>query len=199
MLQVEGCLFRVPRLYFERESEFFRTTFQLPPPARSRIRDGDSDERPLRLDQVKKADFRALLSIIYPSFQTLPTAFTTDQWISILELSTMWAFDKIRKLSIENLEPKVLDPIQQLTLAQEHAIKSWTLPAVMKLVKRDEAIRLEEGMKIGIETTLKIASIRECRCLNELTGGWTVKERQGEGPTPGEISLEDKIKQVFAL
>ena len=61
----------------------------------------------------------------------------------------MWAFDKIRKLSIENLELKALDPIQQLTLAQEHQIKSWMLLAVEELIKRDEPICLEEGMKIG--------------------------------------------------
>ncbi|TFK74667.1 hypothetical protein BDN72DRAFT_833194 [Pluteus cervinus] len=195
---VEGCLFRVPRLYFERESEFFRTTFQLPQES-GRALDGDSDEQPFRLDDVKKADFKALLGIMYPkNFQSLPIAFTVDQWTSVLKLSTMWEFDKIRNLSIERLKAQLSDPIQKLVLARRYEIESWKLPAIRKLVERRDPITLREGMAIGIEAALKIASIRECCCRNNETGEWVMQDSRlrAESEIPG---LADRIKTTFGL
>ena len=63
--QVEDTLFRVHRRYFEQESEVFRAMFQLPV-GNGVVADGSSDEQPLRLEGVKKEDFRQLLRIMFP-------------------------------------------------------------------------------------------------------------------------------------
>jgi hypothetical protein len=64
-MQVEDTLFRVPRSYLEEESEVFREMYQLPI-AENTTPDGCSDEQPLRLDGVKKEDFRQLLRVLIP-------------------------------------------------------------------------------------------------------------------------------------
>jgi hypothetical protein len=64
-MQVEDTLFRVPRCYFEQESEVFRDMFQLPV-AKGTTPDGCSDEQPLRLDGIVKEDFRQLLRVTFP-------------------------------------------------------------------------------------------------------------------------------------
>jgi hypothetical protein len=64
-LEVEGCLFKVPRGPFERNSEVFQDMFRLPVPENT-VPDGSSDEHPLRLDGVKKNDFRQLLKVMFP-------------------------------------------------------------------------------------------------------------------------------------
>ena len=66
-LQVEDTLFRVPRRYFEQESEIFRTMFQLPV-AEGIAPDGSSNERPLLLEGVNKEDFRQLLKVMFPEY-----------------------------------------------------------------------------------------------------------------------------------
>jgi hypothetical protein len=62
---VEDTLFRVPRRYFEQESEVFHDMFRLPV-AEDAIPDGCSDEQPLRLDGILKEDFRQLLRVMFP-------------------------------------------------------------------------------------------------------------------------------------
>lgn len=64
-MQVENTLFRVPRYYFEQESDVFRDMFQFPV-AEGAVPDGCSDEQPLRLDGIKKEDFRQLLRVMFP-------------------------------------------------------------------------------------------------------------------------------------
>jgi BTB/POZ domain len=65
IFQVEGCLFKVPRTYFERDSEVFCALFQLPVAQDTPI-EGSSDQKPLRLEGIKEDDFRQLLRVMYP-------------------------------------------------------------------------------------------------------------------------------------
>ena len=86
------------------------------------------------------------------------------QWTSVLKLSTMWEFDGPRNAAIRHLdslaEPPI-DPIDKVVLAMQYEIKEWLLPALLKLAQRPEPISIEEGYRIGFETTVKLASVRE--------------------------------------
>ena len=62
---MEDYLFRVPRALFENTSEVFRGMFKLPVPE-GEAPDGYSDQQPLRLDGIKKEDFRLLLKVLMP-------------------------------------------------------------------------------------------------------------------------------------
>ena len=64
--QVENELFRVPRRNFAMDSEIFSDMFQLPASTDGTPPDGSSDERPLRLDGIKKSDFIQLLRVMFP-------------------------------------------------------------------------------------------------------------------------------------
>jgi hypothetical protein len=68
--QVEGCLFKVPRAYFERDSEVFCSLFQLPV-AQDLPIEGSSDQKPLHLEGVKEDDFRQLLKVMFPRYVIL--------------------------------------------------------------------------------------------------------------------------------
>jgi hypothetical protein len=78
-LQVEDTLFRVPRRYFEQESEIFRTMFQLPV-AKGIAPDGSSNEQPLLLEGVNKEDFRQLLRVMFP--ECVDSRHTFKLWIT---------------------------------------------------------------------------------------------------------------------
>ena len=57
---MEGSLFRVPRSYFEKNSDVFRETY-LCRHRGEEVVDGLTDEQPLRLDGVYAAEFGCLL------------------------------------------------------------------------------------------------------------------------------------------
>ena len=65
--QVENELFKVPSRNFAIESEIFSDMFQLPVPTDGTPPDGLSDDRPIRLDGIKKSDFIQLLRVMFPS------------------------------------------------------------------------------------------------------------------------------------
>jgi len=63
-MQVEDTYFKVPTLVFESESEIFKTMFTLPPPSGGV--EGQSGNRPIRLEGVKKDGFKLLMKLFYP-------------------------------------------------------------------------------------------------------------------------------------
>lgn len=54
-IQVENCLFKVPRQTLEFQSKVFRDMFSLPASA---VAEGSSDNNPIRLDGIAKEEFR---------------------------------------------------------------------------------------------------------------------------------------------
>jgi hypothetical protein len=69
LIKVENRLFKVPARNFITESEVFETMFKLPqnPDVGA---DGLSNNQPLRLDGIKMDDFRQLLRVMYPRYET---------------------------------------------------------------------------------------------------------------------------------
>jgi hypothetical protein len=69
LIKVEDRLFKVPARNFITESEVFETMFKLPqnPDVKA---DGLSNNQPLRLEGVKSDDFRQLLRVMYPRYET---------------------------------------------------------------------------------------------------------------------------------
>ncbi len=52
-------------MVLEEESEVFSKMFTLPPPPGEEV-EGQSDDKPIRLEGVKKEEFRSLLRLLYP-------------------------------------------------------------------------------------------------------------------------------------
>jgi hypothetical protein len=63
MIQVEGSLFKVPRLYFEKNSSVFSDMFSLPA---ADTQEGCSDQNPIKLESILKIDFQRLLTAMFP-------------------------------------------------------------------------------------------------------------------------------------
>lgn len=165
--RVEDRLFRVPRHAFEEESEVFRSMFSLP--QGSLLVDGMSNENPIHLPGVTVKDFACLINVLYPSVSTfLPKgnlSISTEDWISVLHLSRMWAFDRLRDLSVSMLEE--LDPVKKLQLACSCGVDQWRRPALTKLVQRMEPLSREEGDMLGMETVIKVTIARD-KCLRKM-------------------------------
>lgn len=129
---------------------------------------------------------------------------TLDQWISVLGLSTQWDMDRIRDLAIKNVRAALATDSELapklLTLGQEYRVDLWVMAAVTFLIKRMEPMGMNDVEAIGIENTLKIASLRE-RCGPDLYGGFLIDDKRIRLTGNGTDSDEGKriIKELFGL
>ncbi|KAF9239116.1 hypothetical protein BU15DRAFT_47003, partial [Melanogaster broomeanus] len=160
--QVEGCLFHVPRGPFETESTVFRDMFLLPVPDIHEV-EGLNDARPIHLEGTRRYDFEQLMKVLFHrthgQSQELPG--DIEQWTSVLKLSTLWDFTSPRQTAIDNLSKLPVPPVDKFVLTKVYDVGSWLLPAMNELVRRPEPINMEEADRLGFETALKLASVRE--------------------------------------
>ncbi|KDQ22198.1 hypothetical protein PLEOSDRAFT_163105 [Pleurotus ostreatus PC15] len=96
---VEDELFRIPTKYFAENSGVFRDMLRLPQTEVSA--EGITDEKPIMLEGIKKADFEALLKVIFhfgplSKFADQGHGLADGQWLSVLSLSNMWELTETR-------------------------------------------------------------------------------------------------------
>jgi len=116
-----------------------------------------------------------------------------DEWISILKLATLWDMPRIRERAIRHMVPIMTDPVRKIEIAREYDIDDWMLPALNQLVQRDQALTMEEGERLGMEYTLKLASIRECCRFNNRTFRWELGRSRGYT----DWNFDDRLREVF--
>ncbi|KAF9228865.1 hypothetical protein BS17DRAFT_772609 [Gyrodon lividus] len=167
---VEDCLFKVPRDPFETESTVFRDMFSLPVVEDHTEVEGLDDSKPIRLEGTKKDDFEQLMKVllhrINGQFQELPGDIA--QWTSVLKLSTLWGFSTLRQVAIDNLSELETRLAEKIALGYAYDVKSWLLPVMNELVRQPEPIDMKEASCMGIETALKLASVREQLALHDV-------------------------------
>jgi len=201
ILLVENSLFKVAARNFITESDVFATMFQLPQNP-DVVADGLSNDQPLRLEGVKSDDFRQLLRVMYPSGIGKHETLTTEQWISVLALSTQWDMAAIRAEAIKNvragladLAPEALIPHKLLNLGQTYRVDDWVMTAIIFFIKRKEPMGPNDAEIIGIENAFKIASLREC-CVQDFQSFRVVEERP---KLIGAMADKKRIEQLFGL
>ncbi|KAI0352036.1 hypothetical protein OH77DRAFT_1429073 [Trametes cingulata] len=162
VILVENTLFRLFRSTFTRHSVVFNDLFSLPigqdgPPA-----EGQDDDNPLHFSGISSTDFERLLWVLYPPNYGAHKAKSVDEWQSILSLATRWEFNDIRELAIRQLQSLDMHPVDRILIAQEFDIGGrWALSAYTALCERPEPLSLAEASRLGLETTTRIAQLRE--------------------------------------
>jgi hypothetical protein len=86
---------------------------------------------------------------------------TPESWIGVLKLSSQWEFVRARKAAIFHLDRVLLAPAKRVHLARQFSIQGWQVPALQALILRADAMDKPDVELLGIETVLKIASLRE--------------------------------------
>ncbi|EJC98678.1 uncharacterized protein FOMMEDRAFT_143095 [Fomitiporia mediterranea MF3/22] len=160
IFQVEDYLFKVPRRPFEDQSDIFRSMFLLPQ-GQSKLVEGMSDENPLVLEGISKKDFRAFLQVLLPPTFGEDMDYSEEEWLSVLSLSNMWGFTRIRQTAIEKLQNNSIDLITKIELAHKYDIREWLFGAYLALGKRAEPLSVGEGARLGYDFALKMATVRE--------------------------------------
>jgi len=87
---------------------------------------------------------------------------TPEEWTSVLKLSSMWQFHKIRATAIKAMESLSMDLVEKIVIARKFDVSSWLVPSLNALVQREKPVDLLEGNRLGMEWVLKVAEVREC-------------------------------------
>lgn len=86
----------------------------------------------------------------------------TNEWISILKLSSMWEFEFIRRIAIRELSKSDdLDPGRKYLLATTYHVDQWLIPALSALAARPSPLSSADVDLLGLECVLKLAQTRE--------------------------------------
>ncbi|CCL99366.1 uncharacterized protein FIBRA_01384 [Fibroporia radiculosa] len=160
IFRVEDKLFRVNRYFLIRESEFFRTMFELPPGAADV--EGTHDAAAIPLLQVTCSEFEALLHFVYKGMHD-DNQLNLPQWIDLLSFSTRFICDRIRERAIREIDghyPRV-DPVVKIVLATMYSIPQWLAPSYEAICQRANPLEVDEAIKLGTETTTLLARARE--------------------------------------
>jgi len=194
---VEDRLFKVPRRYFEEDSEIFRDMFRLPVP-KNVVPEGRSKEKPLHLVGIGKNDFKQLLKVMYPRNFGQEESLTVPEWTSVLKLATMWEFGEIRKLAIRKMSQLTIDTVEKIVMARDYHVVEWLVPAINSIARRDEPMTLQDVNRLGWDYVLKIAQVRESFTMGKNVGYCRYCDNYIHGGGPrGEHDFAAIIQRVF--
>jgi hypothetical protein len=77
----------------------------------------------------------------------------SEEWISVLKLSTMWTFGDLRQKAIKSLERLNINPLEKVMLARTYKVESFLVGGYKELIKRKEGPSLEEAKTLGYESS----------------------------------------------
>ncbi|KAH9966274.1 hypothetical protein BJV74DRAFT_785522 [Russula compacta] len=196
IFRVEDTLFRVHRYFFTRESAFFRTKLPHPPPP-GEFTKGSSDNQPLFLEDTLQVDFERFLWVFYNPKYSLYHA-TVEEWTSIVKLAHQWDFSGVKALVVRELERLEIPPLQKIVIYHSYVIDRRLLrSAYAAFASRDEPITIEEGQKLGLETSLQLAHARELARVPATAG-----KRSKDARSPAKVTgaeLDELIRELFQL
>ncbi|KZV76873.1 hypothetical protein PENSPDRAFT_569094, partial [Peniophora sp. CONT] len=109
---------------------------------------------------ISGAELSSFLSILYPRNFRGHELGTIEEWSAVLRIASMWKFESIRELAIEQLDGR-LPPLERLVLSRSYNIPLWLPTAFVGIVLRDSPLVLQEMQKIGLEDLVCIATARE--------------------------------------
>ncbi|KAG9312167.1 hypothetical protein JVU11DRAFT_7458 [Chiua virens] len=157
---VENHLYRIHSYFFDRESLFFRQKFSTSDSGAEEGR-GSTDSNAYTLEDVKSEDFARFLWVFYnPKYSVYEAPLET--WLSILKLANRWSFDSVKELSVRELEKIEIEPTEKITIYHDNNIsRLYLIPSYIDVCKRDKPLSFREGMKLGMETVLRVAEARE--------------------------------------
>ena len=90
-----------------------------------------------------------------------PLKLSVPEWVRVLDLAEMWGFKAIRQHVIEELANHSIEAVEKTVLAHKYYIKEWYTDVYFTLAKRQAPLTIEESRRIGWETAMKIAWVRE--------------------------------------
>ena len=119
-----------------------------------------------------------------------------ETWLSILRLANRWTFDSVKELSVRELEKIEIEAVEKISIYHDNNIsRLYLIPSYIDVCKRDKPLSFTEGMKLGMETVLRIAEARERLRLQASESG--IRTPTFEDFEDAEVEI--LIREIFNL
>ena len=172
---------------------------------------GTSESTAILLDDVKAENFARFLWVFYNSsvlclsLRSYQYHFfrkyslydaSVEDWTAILDLAHRWTFPEVKSLCVRELEKLEMDDINRIVAYHKYEVdRTLLIPRYAALCQREQTLTLEEGMSLGMETTLNIVRARECARAKPSLDGI-------RSPVPIDIDnreMNSLIKDLFGI
>ncbi|KAG5352382.1 hypothetical protein C0989_002573 [Termitomyces sp. Mn162] len=162
---------------------------------------GDNFKSQLRLERYQGARQKELPSFLRSIRTTLRSSYgryslyttSVDDWKVILQLAHKWQFAEVKNLVVRELEKLDMSDVDRIATYQDHEVdKNYLIPRYAALCEREQPLTLEEGVQLGMATTLMIARAREYARSNPSADG-------SRSPTTAGIREEEMHSLVRLL
>ncbi len=111
----------------------------------------------------------------------------------ILRLAHRWSFHEVKALAVRELEKLDSPDIDRIVAYHDCEVdRNLLIPRYAALCHREQPLELEEGQRLGLETTLMIARAREFARGNLLPTG-------ARSPTAATLALHEMITLIRNL
>ncbi|KAH9006321.1 hypothetical protein EDB86DRAFT_3143778 [Lactarius hatsudake] len=200
IIRVEGTVFCVHTYFLTRESNRFRSMIiSIVPCRRCRETPGTSESNPIVLRDATSEAFADLLWVFYnPEYSNYSGA-TLEKWKRILALAQQWGFVQVEQLCVRELEKLTIPPVEKVKIYQDFNLNPELLyDSCVELVIRPEPLNLEEGRKLGLLTSMKIAHARERARATAPDGATSSSRRPGSATIQLQVSeIQLAIRDIF--
>ncbi|KAM6502791.1 hypothetical protein JOM56_002768 [Amanita muscaria] len=193
-IMVENVQFRVHSHFFDRESPWFRTKMATPA-SPGMPKPGTSESTAIILTDLRPAEFSRFLWVFYnPKFSIYNAP--VEDWSVILRLAHRWTFHEVKDLAVRELQKLDSPDIDRIVLYHDCQVdRNLLIPRYAAICEREEPLTLEEGMRLGLETTLMLARAREYARGRVLSSG----ERSPISATIARHEMVGLIRQLFGI
>jgi hypothetical protein len=115
-----------------------------------------------------------------------------DNWVQILFLAQKWGFKEVEDLCVRELEALPIQPVEKICIYQRFRLdRTLLVKSFAKLTIRPETLTLDEGGRLGLETSLQIAQARELSRGHRSGSRSSIQLQESE--------LHSVIRDVFKL
>ncbi|KAI0688336.1 hypothetical protein C8T65DRAFT_527722, partial [Cerioporus squamosus] len=127
---------------------------------------GRSEQYPLRLPDISPDDFDMLLSLVYPSVNTVddvpPGPRSAVDWISILDQCQRWRCPRIRSIAVERLKLTPMDDVLRIAVWRKYGLdQSQLISSYQALGTRNVPLTVAEGRMLKVDMAVKVSALRE--------------------------------------
>ncbi|KZT41968.1 hypothetical protein SISSUDRAFT_981147 [Sistotremastrum suecicum HHB10207 ss-3] len=162
--KVQNTLFCVHRHFFLKHSTAFTDALEFPQLV------GSSPSMPCRLVRVTVEEFECLLDYFYECILSVDDI-PIGKWVLLLRAATSYSFTRPREIAMRIIQSKfsIIPLVDRIILAEQCGITEWLESSWEEFIRRNEPMSLEEGMRFGMETVIKVAAAREAQKLRRVS------------------------------
>jgi len=165
--------------------------------------EGSSDNNPIRLDGIKKEEFKRFLEVLFMGAceETTKPGPIFETWFPVVKLARMWEFDGIYKCAIKNMPYNQISKTsaEKVGLAVKYDIQPWLLPGLNELVKRKEPLGNHDLEVLGPEVALKVAAVRESLIIGNYDAYGRPRSLASGSRDASNVDFTSVIKRVFQI